>query len=264
MKTGFIGGGNMSRAIIGGLISSGFARPDEITVSDIDQKILDGLERDFGVKTTRDNRTVALSEGIILLAVKPQFYPEVIAEVKSCAGDDKIFITIAPGWTIERLYTAFGCKLKIVRAMPNTPALVGEGMSAFCPGETLTPDETQLTEDFFGSFGRAVQLPERLMDSFVGLCGSSPAFVFVIIEAMADAAVREGFPRTMAYTLAAQAVLGSAKMVLESGQHPAELKDNVCSPAGTTIEGVAALEEKGVRHAIMTAVQRACAKSRDM
>ena len=265
-KVGFIGGGNMASAIIGGALGSGFLTPESVAVSDVDAQVSADLAQKFGVAALGDNRVLAARSWLIVLAVKPQFYPEVIEQIKEQAleGGQKIVMTLAPGWSLERTRQAFGAPIKVVRAMPNTPALVGQGTTGFCAGEDLTTAESQWVSSLLESFGKAQPLPERLMDTFVGLCGSSPAFVFMMIEALADAAVHEGFPRAQAYALAAQAVLGSAQMVLELGQHPAQLKDMVCSPGGSTIEGVRVLEEKGMRSAFFEAALRTIAKSREL
>ena len=263
-KVGFIGGGNMASAIIGGALSSGFLAPASIAVSDANPQAAAALAQKFGVEVLGNNREVAARSWLIVLAVKPQFYGEVIEQIKAEAMDSgqKIVMTLAPGWTLARTQAAFGDPLKVVRAMPNTPALVGQGLTGFCVSDLVTPAETQWVTALLESFGKAQPLPERLMDAFAGLCGSSPAFVFMMIEAMADAAVLEGIPRAQAYTMAAQAVLGSAQMVLELEKHPAQLKDMVCSPGGSTIEGVRTLEKKGMRSAFFEAVLSAIAKAK--
>ncbi|MCL2857956.1 MAG: pyrroline-5-carboxylate reductase [Oscillospiraceae bacterium] len=256
----------MASAIIGGALGSGFLTAESIAVSDANPQTTAALTQKFGVAALGDNRDVAARSWLIVLAVKPQFYGEVIEQVKDEAmdGGQKIVMTLAPGWTLDRTQAAFGGPLKVVRTMPNTPALVGQGVTGFCISENMTPGEAQWVTSLLESFGRAELLPERLMDTFVGLCGSSPAFVFMMIEALADAAVHQGFPRAQAYPLAAQAVLGSAQMVLELGQHPAQLKDMVCSPGGSTIEGVRVLEEKGMRSAFFEAALRTIAKAKEL
>ena len=190
---------------------------------------------------------------MLVLSVKPQFYPDVIAQIRDVVDEKKIVVTIAPGKTLQWLQEQFGHSVKLVRCMPNTPALVLEGCTGVCPGELVEPEELETVLTILQSFGKAYVVPERLMDVVVGVSGSSPAYVFLFIEALADAAVAEGMPRAQAYEFAAQAVLGSAKMVLELGKHPGELKDMVCSPAGTTIQAVRVLEEKGFRAAVMDA-----------
>ena len=266
LKVGFIGGGNMALAMMGGMIKSGGFTPENIIVSDANPGVLKSLGEKWAVNTTEDNRKAAQRAQVIFLAVKPQFYQNVIDQVKDTvlADQAKIIVTVAPGWTLSRIQNAFGAPCKIVRTMPNTPAFVGEGMTGVCHNELVTPAEVQQLCALLGSFGQVEILPENLSDAFSTLCGSSPAFVFMVIEAMADAAVREGFPRGQAYRLASQAVLGSAKMVLELGMHPGELKDMVCSPGGSTIEGVKALEEKGMRAAFLEAIERTTAKAQKL
>lgn len=256
MKIGFIGTGNMASAIISGLIGKKIFQPEEIIGSDISEAGRSRVKENYGICVTADNKEAAQAE-VLVLSVKPQFYADTIAEIKDCMTEDQLVITIAPGKTLEWLGGQFGKKMKIVRTMPNTPAMVGEGMTAACPNEYVTPEEKQYALKILGAFGKVEIIPERIMDAVVAVSGSSPAYVFMLIEAMADAAVMGGMPRNQAYQFAAQAVYGSADMVLKSGKHPGELKDMVCSPAGTTIEAVRVLEEKGFRSAVIEAM-KAC------
>ena len=264
-KIGMIGAGNMSYAMMGGMIGSGLS-PGEIVASDINPQALEAAQEKLGIRTAPDNCAAAQGAQVIFLAVKPQYYQEAIAEIRDIvlADGKKVIVTIAPGWTLARTADAFGGACKIVRTMPNTPALVGEGMTAFCTNNLVTPAEAEEVAALLASFGRTKQLPENLFDAFTALCGSSPAFVFMMIEAMADAAVREGLPRALAYPLASQAVLGSAKMVRDLERHPGDLKDMVCSPGGTTIEGVCTLEESGMRAALIKALGKTAEKARNM
>ena len=255
MKLGFIGTGNMASAIMGGIIKNQIIPANEIIGADVMETGRKRVKEQFGIQVTADNHEVINSSDIVILSVKPQFYAEVIAEIKDDVREDQIIITIAPGKTLAWLKEQFGKNVKIVRTMPNTPALVGEGMTAACPNEYMTKEEITYVLTLLESFGRVEIIPERLMDTVVSVSGSSPAYVFMVIEAMADAAVSGGMPRAQAYQFAAQAVLGSAKMVLETGKHPGELKDMVCSPAGTTIEAVRVLEEKGFRSAVIEAMK---------
>ena len=255
MKLGFIGTGNMASAIMGGIIKNQIIPANEIIGADVMEAGRKRVKEQFGIQVTADNHEVVNSSDIVILSVKPQFYAEVIAEIKDDVREDQIIITIAPGKTLAWLKEQFGKNVKIVRTMPNTPALVGEGMTAACPNEYMTKEEITYVLTLLESFGRVEIIPERLMDTVVSVSGSSPAYVFMFIEAMADAAVSGGMPRAQAYQFAAQAVLGSAKMVLETGKHPGELKDMVCSPAGTTIEAVRVLEEKGFRSAVIEAMK---------
>mgnify|MGYP000814254470 CR=1 FL=1 len=261
-KIGFIGSGNMGRAMIGGIISSGLVPASHLIASAKTQATLDTLSEQYGIRTTLDNETVAVESDIIFLAVKPYLYETVIKEIKDSVTDDKIIVAIAAGQTISRIESLFSKDIKLVRTMPNTPALVGEGITGVCKNNLVTEDEFAYVLKLLSSFGLAEAIPESLMDAVVSVSGSSPAYVFLFIEAMADAAVADGMPRAQAYKFAAQAVLGSAKMVLETGKHPAELKDMVCSPAGTTIEAVRVLEEKGFRGAVMDAMKACTAKAK--
>ena len=255
MKLGFIGTGNMASAIMGGIIKNQIIPANEIIGADVMEAGRERVKEQFGIQVTADNHEVVRNSDVVILSVKPQFYAEVIAEIKDDVREDQIIITIAPGKTLAWLKEQFGKNVKIVRTMPNTPALVGEGMTAACPNEYMTKEEITYVLTLLESFGRVEIIPERLMDTVVSVSGSSPAYVFMFIEAMADAAVSGGMPRAQAYQFAAQAVLGSAKMVLETGKHPGELKDMVCSPAGTTIEAVRVLEEKGFRSAVIEAMK---------
>lgn len=263
MKFGFIGGGNMGGAIIGGVIKSGAADLTDIIVSDKSERALDEFAA-AGIETTSDNKYAAKSADVLFLSVKPQFVYDVIDEIKDSVGKDTVIVSIVAGQSIKAISEAFGREIKLVRVMPNTPALVGEGMAALTPNENVTDAEADSVLSVFKGLGRGEIVPESLMDAVTAVSGSSPAYVFMIIEAMADAAVMGGMPRTQAYTFAAQAVMGSAKMVLETGKHPAELKDSVCSPAGTTIDAVASLEKDGLRSSIINAMTACMEKSKEL
>ncbi len=264
MKLGLIGTGNMASAIIGGIIKKNMISADEIIGSDKSEQGRERAKEKFGICVTEDNQEVVKKAQIVILAVKPQFYADVIAEIRDGIRAEQIIITIAPGKTLAWLSEQFGKEVKIVRTMPNTPALVGEGMTAMCPNEFMTEEEIAYVKTLLESFSRVEIISEHLMDVVVSTSGSSPAYVFMMIEAMADAAVSGGMPRSQAYQFAAQAVLGSAKMVLETGIHPGALKDMVCSPGGTTIEAVRTLEEYGFRTAIIEAMKVCEDKSKMM
>ena len=236
----------------------------EVIVSNPREEKTAKLKDEFGIITTTDNKEVAKQSDILVLSVKPQVYPAVIKEIRDEVSSEQIIVTIAAGVSMEAAERQFGKEVKIVRVMPNTPALVGEGMSGLCCNEYVTEEEFDLVHKIFESFGKAEKITENLMDAVVGVSGSGPAYVYMFIEAMADAAVAQGLPRKQAYTFAAQTLLGSAKMVLETGQHPGELKDAVCSPAGTTIEAVNVLEKKGMRSAVIEAVTAAAKKNHQL
>lgn len=263
MKLGFIGCGNMASAMIGGIIKKGIASGDEIIASGRSEATARRIAS-LGIRRAENNRQVVQTSQVIILAVKPQYYQEIIGEIRDLASPEKIFVSIAPGKTLAWLGNLFQKPVKLVRAMPNTPAQVGEGMSALTPGDQVSPDEARLVAQIFQGFGQAELVSESLQNAVVGVSGSAPAYIFMLIEAMADAAVAEGMPRSQAYRFASQSVLGSAKMVLDTGIHPGELKDMVCSPAGTTIEAVRTLEEKGFRSSVMEAIRVCCAKGRSM
>ena len=214
------------------------------------------VKEKYGIRVTADNNEVVKNAEVVILSVKPQFYADVIAGIRDDVTDSHLIITIAPGKTLSWLAEQFQKPVKIVRTMPNTPAMVGEGMTGACKNAYVTDEDMEKALSILNGFGKAELIPEHMMDAVVAVSGSSPAYVFVMIEAMADAAVSGGIPRSQAYKFAAQAVLGSAKMVLGTGKHPGELKDMVCSPAGTTIESVRVLEEKGFRSAVIEAMKK--------
>lgn len=264
MKIGFIGNGNMGRAILSGIIENNVSKADDITVSDIDTDGLKWVKSKYGVNTTGDNRQTAEGSDILFLCVKPQFLYSVIDEIKDCVSENTVIVSIAAGQSIDAITDAFDREIKLVRVMPNTPVLVGEGMSALTANENVSDKEKDTVLKIFNSFGKGEFVAENLMDAVTAVSGSSPAYVFMMIEAMADAAVQSGMMRNQAYTFAAQAVLGSAKMVLETRMHPAALKDMVCSPAGTTIDAVAVLEKSGFRNSIIEAMKACAEKSAEL
>ena len=265
MKIGFIGLGNMAGAMIGGMLGKGLANAEDIVGSARTEATRNRIQEKYAIKTVGDNRQTAEAADILFLAVKPLVLAEVIDEIRNSVRPECLIVSIAAGRSLGWLKEAFGREeLKIVRGMPNTPALVMEGCTGICAGEEVSGEALDRVVALMESFGRASVVPERLMDAVVGVSGSSPAYVFLLIEAMADGAVAAGMPRKQAYEFAAQSVLGSAKMVLETGLHPGELKDMVCSPGGTTIQAVKVLEEKGMRAAVMDAVEACIEKSRSM
>ena len=264
MKIGFIGCGNMATSIIKGIIRKQIIDAENIIASAKTKATLDRVQKELGVKVSTDNLEVTENSDILVLAVKPQYYPEVIAQIKDVVRKEQIVISIAPGKTLDWLQEQFGGSVRLVRTMPNTPALVGEGMTGACRNEYVTDEDYATVLQILGSFGEVETIPENLMDVCVSVSGSSPAYIYILIEAMADGAVADGMPRAQAYKFAAQSVLGSAKMVLETGKHPGELKDQVCSPGGTTIEAVRVLEEKGFRSSVIEAMKACVKKGREM
>ena len=239
MKIGFIGCGNMASAMIGGIIKNQVTAPADILASAKTAASREKKKEELGIALTADNREVAAFADVLILAVKPFYYEEVIKEIRDVVADDTIVVSI-------------------------TPALVGEGMSCVCGNEKCSSEDVDTVCRIFAGFGKTEIVEEDMIDVVVGVSGSSPAYVFMFIEAMADAAVADGMPRAQAYRFAAQAVLGSAKMVLETGKHPGELKDMVCSPKGTTIEAVRVLEEKGLRSAVFEAMKACVKKGREV
>nr|WP_330413878.1 pyrroline-5-carboxylate reductase [Eisenbergiella massiliensis] len=264
MTIGFIGLGNMARAVIGGMLDKGIVKPEDICGSAKTEATRKKMEDSCKIRTASSNREVAEQAEILVLAVKPQFFEEVIEEIKGISWEGKTIISLAPGKTIAWLQEKFGQRLPVVRCMPNTPALVGEGCTGVCASPEVGSKARDTVLEILGSFGKAVEVSEKMMDVVGAVSGSSPAFVFLFIEALADGAVAEGMPRAQAYEFAAQAVLGSAKLVLETGSHPGELKDMVCSPGGTTIQGIKMLEKNNFRGTVMDAVITCVEKSRKM
>lgn len=264
MKLGFIGSGNMASAMMSGIIKNEIFKADEIIASDLFAPSREKAQATMGINVTESNVEVVEQAEVVVLAVKPQFYPAVIAEIKDIVKPEQIIITIAPGKTLAWLAEQFGKEMKIVRTMPNTPAMVLEGMTGACHSASVTKEELDYVCNILGGFGKVEVVGEHLMDVVVSTSGSSPAYVFMFIEAMADAAVADGMPRAQAYKFAAQAVMGSAKMVLDLDKHPGELKDMVCSPGGTTIQAVRVLEEKGMRSAVIEAMKACHDKAKGM
>ena len=258
MKIGFIGLGNMGSAMIGGIIANKVVAPSDIIGADASFDRMEAMKERYGIEVSASNNAAARAD-IVVTSVKPQVYEPVIEDIKETIGEDTIIISIAPGKTLSWLREKYGKPVKLVRCMPNTPALVGEGCTGVCRNELVSDEEFETVLKILNSFSRAYDVLESQMDAVVAVSGSSPAYVFMLIEAMADGAVAEGLPRKTAYEMAAQAVLGSAKMVLDTGRHPGELKDMVCSPAGTTIEAVQVLEESGFRASLIDAME-ACAE----
>ena len=262
---GFIGIGNMGSAIVRGIVEAGYMKAEQIIVFDNSPRRMREVSEDLpGIIRAHDCREVAERSDMLVLAVKPLYVQEVIDEIRNDLHG-KAVVSIAAGWTVSMLENALrNTGAHWLRVMPNTPALVGEGMTALCDESSFTQDEFDFAKGIFDAVGKTKVLPERLFDGVIAISGSSPAYVYMLIEAMADAGVREGLPRTYAYEMAAQSVLGSALMVLSTGTHPAALKDAVCSPGGTTIDAVIELERKGFRSAVMDAMKACAEKSREM
>jgi pyrroline-5-carboxylate reductase len=261
LRLGFIGAGRMATALARGLVTAGRAKADDIRAADPLPAALEEFARASGARAVGDNRQVATHCDVLFLAVKPQQMREVMEGLKPALTADHLVVSIAAGVPLSALAEGLGSKPRLVRVMPNTPCLVAEGASGYCLGPRATAEDGELVGRLLGAVGRAFEVPEKLLDAVTGLSGSGPAFVYVMIEALSDGGVRMGLPRDVATALAAQTVLGGAKMVLATGQHPGVLKDQVTSPGGTTIAGLQALEEHGVRAGLMAAVEAATRRS---
>lgn len=261
-KIGFIGMGNMGYAILKGLLKVWDKK--DILFTDVNQQRVEQVLNETGAIAVKTNAACAKEADYVVLAVKPQYYDLVLGEIREVLERRHIVISIAPGISIGQLQSSLGGQIRIVRAMPNTPALLGVGMTGVCyDGNLFQEEEIRTIHTLFQSFGCMRLVEERLMNAVVCVSGSSPAYVYLFIEALADSAVKYGLPRDAAYEMAAQTLIGSARMVLETGEHPGKLKDQVCSPGGTTIAAVAALEEHGFRNAVIKAADacyEACLK----
>jgi len=262
MKIGFIGCGNMGKAMLRGIIDKK-TRPEDIWVITKRTESREKLREEYKVNTAGSNIEVVTKSDLIFLAVKPYMFPDILKEIKE-EVKDKILVSIAAGVTISSMEDILGADKKIVRAMPNTPAFVGEAMTSVTPNKNISEKESKAVTELLESFGKIEEVGEDMIHAVIGASGSSPAYVFMFIEAMADAAVLKGMPRDKAYKFAAQGVLGAAKMVLDTGIHPGQLKDMVCSPGGTTIEGVAELEKSGMKGSVISALIKCMEKSEEM
>ena len=264
MKLGFLGAGKMATALARGFIHAGLAAADSILASDPYEAARNAIAKDAGIKTTAANAEVLKFASVIVLAVKPDQVNDVLAEARAHFTEKHLLISIAAGVTLARMEAALPAGARVIRVMPNTPALVGASASALASGKSATAEDAQLALKLFSSVGVALQVKESLLDAVTGLSGSGPAYAFLMIEALSDGGVAAGLPRDIATRLAAQTLLGSAKLLLETGQHPGALKDMVTSPGGTTIEGLHELEKAGVRGALINAVRAATDKSKKL
>lgn len=261
-KIGFIGVGNMGEAILRAIFKSAMVPVEDVYIFDMNAKKVHALQEEFGVLTAQSASAMVAACDTVLLAVKPNVCAAVL---KECADalSDKAIISIVAGWSRKQL-SAIVPNARVLRVMPNTPCMIGEGMTALEMDHTLRVEELAFAQKLFETIGRAVMVPTSLMAAVTGVSGSGPAYVYLFVEALADGGVQAGLPRDMAYTLAAQTVVGAGKMVIETGCHPGALKDAVCSPAGTTIEAVAALERAGFRAAVLDGVEACVEKALDL
>ena len=257
---GFIGAGNMAQAFFRRFLQDGLLDAAHILISDVNKPLTDALHAELGVRVSSDNVSLVRDADAVMLAVKPIYCAAVLREIREALGETPL-LSIVTGWTLPMLQDALRPGAHLLRVMPNTPVMVGEGMTLLGESHTLTAQEMTFAQRIFADAGRVQVLEDRLFNAATAISGCGPAFVYQIIEALGDAGVMHGVPRAMAYQLAAQMVMGAGKMVLESGQHPAALKDAVCSPGGTTIQGVFAMEKAGVRAAMINAVTDALTKT---
>jgi pyrroline-5-carboxylate reductase len=263
-RLAFIGGGNMAEALLRGILAAKRLAPEQVIVTDVRADRLAYLRDTYGIETSGGNVDAAAHADTVLLAVKPQVVTGVLDDLRRVITERQLVISIAAGISTATIAEAFLRPVRVVRVMPNTPALVLEGMSALARGTLATPEDLALARGLFEAVGKVVVVDEALMDAVTGLSGSGPAYVFLVIEALSDAGVKAGLPRDVATALAAQTVRGAAKMVLETGKHPGELKDMVTSPGGTTIAGLHALEQGAVRASLINAVEAATRRSQEL
>lgn len=264
-RIGFIGAGQMATALAQGLVKAGLTAPEALLASDPIPEALERFAKATGGRTTKDNRQVVGQQDVVFLAVKPQQIGQALDDIRPEVGPEKLVVSIAAGVRLATLAQGLGnAAVPLVRVMPNTPCLVGQGASAYCLGSHATEQHGRMVKQLLEAVGIAFQVEEKLLDAVTGLSGSGPAFVYVIIEALSDGGVRMGLPRNVATALAAQTVRGAAEMVLRTGDHPGVLKDRVTSPGGTTIAGLQALEAGGLRAALMAAVEAATRRSAEL
>lgn len=263
-RIGFLGAGKMATALAKGFINAGHCSGEGMIASDVSNDALTHFHNVTSAKVTSRNADVSAFARILIIAVKPDQVPGLLQEIRGSLREEHLLISIAAGVSLAKLEALAPEGTRFIRVMPNTPALVGCSASAFALGKSATSDDAQITEQLLNSVGVAMRVKESLLDAVTGLSGSGPAYVYQVIEAMSDGGVAAGLPREVATRLAAQTVLGAARMVLETGEHPGVLKDMVTSPGGTTIEGLHELEKGGVRGAFMNAVRVAAEKSRKL
>ncbi|MBO8129358.1 MAG: pyrroline-5-carboxylate reductase [Peptococcaceae bacterium] len=261
---GFIGGGAMGEALSAGVIRAGLVPASAVTVSDIREERLAYLSESLGVHTTTDNEVLLNNADVVVLAVKPFIIGDLLQEIGHRVKSSHTIISIAAGIPISYIEERLPQKVPVIRVMPNTPCLVREGASAFALGTYAAEEHAEMVQKLFSAVGRVVKVTEKLIDVVTGLSGSGPAYVYLMVEALSDGAVRMGLPRDVANILAAQTLLGAAKMVLETGEHPGRLKDMVTTPGGTTAEGIMVLEEGRLRATLMRAVEAAAEKAREI
>ncbi len=263
MNIGFIGCGNMAQAMIEGLVGAQVVRANQVIAYDIEYSKVTHLQQKCGILIAKHEQEVTQSCDVLVLAIKPQYYDQVLTSVYPHIRN-QIVVSIAPNYTLQQLQNLCPDKTKIIRCMPNTPSQVLAGMCGMCKNDIVEREELQQVQQLFSSFSVCEIVEESQMEAVIAVSGSAPAYVFMMIEAMADGAVKQGLSREQAYTFATQAILGSAQMAMYTKLHPAQLKDMVCSPGGTTIEAVQVLEETGFRASLMQAMQACANKAKNM
>jgi pyrroline-5-carboxylate reductase len=263
-RIGFLGAGNMGEALIKGVLAAKLVTPDRIQITDVRPDRAKDLDRQYGVHVAADNAALVRGSDIVVLAVKPQIMAAVLAEIAPAVSRAQLLISIAAGVSTATLRAGLGKDARLIRVMPNTPALVLEGATAIARGTGLEPGDLEVASELFSAVGRVVTLSEDAMDAVTGLSGSGPAYVAIVVESLADGGVKMGLDRATAMILATQTVLGAARLLLDTGMHPGALKDMVSSPGGTTIAGIGALEEGGIRTTFISAVERATLRSREL
>jgi pyrroline-5-carboxylate reductase len=261
---GFIGAGNMAEALIAGLLHAKRLPPVQLLASDIDQSRLDRLHDAYGIRTALNNSAVAREADVLILAVEPQVLDAVLAEIAGAVAAETLIVSVAAGYPIVRIARGLSGRDRIVRSMPNTPSHVREGVTAVAYDERLPARDSDAARTLFESIGQVVRVEERWLDAVTGLSGSGPAYIYVMIEALADGGVKMGLPRETAQLLAAQTVSGAARLVLDTHEHPAVLKDRVASPDGTAVAGLHQLERGGFRAALISAIEAATRRSHEL
>ncbi|MGB9678595.1 MAG: pyrroline-5-carboxylate reductase [Thermoanaerobacteraceae bacterium] len=262
MKIGFIGVGNMGFALLKGILNSNFVKPENIIIYDSATEKSNAIKEEFKINIADNNINLVQEADIIILAIKPNIYDLILKEIKGVLNPNKLIITIAPGITIEHVKSIIKAG-KVIRTIPNTPALIGEGITAIAYSDDTNEEDKEVARKIFRTCGEIVELNESLIDAAMAVSSCSPAFTYMFIEALSDAGVALGLPRDIAYKLSSKALSGSGNMVLKTGLHPGQLKDMVTSPGGTTIQGVRILEKQGMRSAVIEAVISSYQKAKE-
>jgi pyrroline-5-carboxylate reductase len=261
---GFVGAGAMGEALMKGIVEAGLVAPDAVSAFDVRADRMAELSQRYGIRWAKSNAEVVTGADVVILAVKPQIMVAVLTEIRPALSRRNLTISIAAGVSTTKLRETLGPEARLIRVMPNTPALVLEGVTAIAKGQGLEAGDLETAEELFRAVGKVVVLDEELMDAVTGLSGSGPGYVAIVIESLADGGVKMGLDRATAMILATQTVLGAARLLSQTGMHPGALKDMVSSPGGTTIAGIASLEEGGIRTTFIKAVERATLRSREL